>query len=404
MKALLAGVLLVGLLGACLEPAAPSLMPGTEPPRCLEPLDVMGARGFDAGAVLLAGQPVELEVGTSRSVACAQDWTVEAQVFDPLDQPVSVMVTPGRRGPIQPARATIRFMPQTPGAYFVTVRFEPTLELIQQTVQVAQARGGEPPLVDALPFDPHRCTSLARTLSGAVLCGAVGVDVVRGGAVVQQFVSRTASVVGDVVWLLSGNQLDRFIDTGSGPLVPAGSIAAQVAFAPSGFFTEGRAVVSDGSGLRPLRWEGTRLVDERTRFQAPRAFPLDGRAHTYAATTGAAPVCDVEGDGGCRTVNPVGTDGDVLWTLEGPSLAFRSGGLDGLLRGFELSTAPSVEPLEFPILERHTPRFRGPLGEVLTVTLVSGTPLLEAWPPGTVLGPRFARVGLTASSVRWLRR
>lgn len=394
-------VLVLGL--ACAVEPPPKLEPTVAP--CMTSTNPVAEVGFDAGTVYVSGVEATLVVTSARSVACEPGWTAEARVEGPTGELVPVTVSPQRvASPLAPAVATLRFTPPTPGAYFVTIRFEPTIALIQQTIQVARVRGNEAPIVDRMPFDPGFCTALFRTLAGSVICQRGGIEVIRDGGVVESIASGTAFVVGDTVWLMNPFTLERRSDLGQGPLAQVGTLTSRTGFSDlGGFFTETRAIIYDPPSLRgPAFWDGSQFVEPAQRPATPSAFLLGTRPFGYSSNLGAARVCEI-GSTDWRIVNPVGVDGDVLWTLD-DTLSWRVGSVLAPPNPFLMSTFPTVATLKFPVLGRQTPLMTGPLGEVLTITMDRGTPILERWPAGSLLSADFALLRQTASSVTWVRR
>jgi len=119
-----------------------------------------------------------------------------------------------------------------------------------------------------------------------------------------------AIVVGNTVWLLTPQRLERRLDTGMGPL--SGSVSAKVRLSSNGsFFDDDRAIVLDGTNLRgPLVWDGARLVDELVR-------PRIGLRRVSRCWR-------------LRSAHPIGVQGDVLWTWGGQSLSYRVGRQPGV--------------------------------------------------------------------------
>ncbi len=364
-----------------------------------------GTGGGAAGEpIFVTGMPAELVLESFVSSTCEPKWTVEGEVLDPqnLAVPAELSRLEGFGGM---ANARVRFTPQVPGSYLVTARFEPSIARVQRVVKVARNRLAAPTLIDALPFDPSVCRQVSRTLQGGVVCQRGGTAiVVRSGAVLESFPDTTANVVGNTVWLVRRQTLERRVDTGSGPLAFTGSIVAKVQLSASdSFFDEDRAIVSDGSTLRgPLVWDGAQLVDEARPFFGDRGLLLGG----LAVFLGSQLVCEASVDAGvCTRLTPVGVERDVLWSWEqGQPLSYRVGGHAAPPSVFPIGLAAVVDPLEFPVSGSQTPRIRENGQLLYTVTFSGDGPVLERWPWETRFTRDFALVSTTSGTVTWVKR
>ena len=367
-----------------------------------------GGFGTGGGAgsepIFFAGVPAEFVLESFVSPTCEPAWTVEGDVLDPqnLATPAEFIRLEGVGGM---ANARVRFTPRAPGAYLVTARFEPTLARVQRVVQVARDRTAETPIIDALPFDPSRCDAVFRTLRGAVVCQrSATVVVVRSGGVLESFPDTTANVVGNTVWLSTPQYVARRVDTGTGPLVLTGSIAARMQFTTNGsFFDDDRAIVVDGALPRgPLVSGDAGLVDEQLPFGVGSGLFLGARALSFDGLQ----VCDASLDGGvCASLVPVGVEADVLWTWDGQNLSYRDGlSSSATLMPVELGGSSLVDPLLFPVSGAQTPRVRMANGQLFTATKTPGGVVLERWSSTTRFSRDFGLVESTASSAKWLKR
>ena len=384
--------------------------PGTQ---CVPASDGVGfGGGFGTGGgtgaepVFFTGQVAELSLESFTAAVCEPRWTVQGEVLDPQNRPVPAEFVPSQ-GVGSLVRTRVRFTPRAPGSYLVTAQFEPSIARVQRVVLVARDRSAETPITDALPFDPRLCIPVFRTLAGSVVCQRnVTVVVVRNGSILESFPDTTANVVGNTVWLLTTQRLERRVDTGVGPLTLTGTMAATRFFSSNAsFFDADRAIVLDNWSLRgPIVFDGARLVDEARPFLGGKGLLLGAAALSFDGDS----VCDASADAGvCARLTPIGVQEDVLWTQAGRNLSFRAGrqAAPAAVFAFTLGPADAVDPLDFPISGNQTPRVRSTSGDQLfTITFVAGEPVLERWPSSTQFTRDFGLVGTTAASANWLRR
>jgi hypothetical protein len=139
------------------------------------------------------------------------------EVKDPENRPVPATVVLGPGGRV----ATLRFTGTVEGRHHVIVSFAPVGSLHQFGVFIVQDRRGEPELA-RVPFSPL-CPNLDRTTRGTWVCGNQAWR--EPDAEPQSLSTRpvTAAVAGDVVWTVDGDTVRRYVDTGVGPLEPAGT-------------------------------------------------------------------------------------------------------------------------------------------------------------------------------------
>ncbi|NMO15589.1 hypothetical protein HPC49_44150 [Pyxidicoccus fallax] len=168
-------------------------------------------------------QEVVLDVRATLTHAC-DPTTVEArrpesvtvEVYDPENQPVPATAE------LSLAGATVRFTPTMRGRHHVLVAFAPVGSLHQLDVLVVEDHREAP----RLAFFPSvtTCPYVDRTTQGTWLCGAKALREPREP--LQQLATSshpTVAVAGDVVWVLDGNEVRRYVDRGSGPLAPTGT-------------------------------------------------------------------------------------------------------------------------------------------------------------------------------------
>jgi hypothetical protein len=140
--------------------------------------------------------------------------TLTVEVSGPDNLPVPAEATLGNP---PTATASLKFSPDKPGRYHIFAAFDPVGGIQQFDMYAARDRSPEAP-VHTLP---RTCTALERTRRGGWLCDS---DFVRDGAVVQRFSGARVAVAGDVVWVVNGSQVQRYVDTGAAALVSTASM------------------------------------------------------------------------------------------------------------------------------------------------------------------------------------
>lgn len=392
----------IALLLAC----APQV---TRQPTCRPPPPDFASTAFDAGnafgvesnPLVLAGSPVEVFFRTDVSTFCEPTWRVEGEVLDPRNQPVAAEFVQ-LPGPASAAGASVRFTPPIAGSYLVTVRFEPSLGLFQRILHVGRDRRAEPRIVDAMPLPPSQCSKLDRTRAGSVVCQRnLDTLVVREGRIAETFSLATASVIGNTVWVVRQERLERYVDTGASLDLTGSLRANRTSFSSDrGFFEEDRALLLDGSELRgPVRWTGSELVDERLVLGKGNAILLG----SLVLTLDGALICGSTSS--CRPLSPIGVDGDGLWTFDGLQTMT-------LITGLQATGTPFHMPVQgfrvdFPstIAGSFTPRLTDGR-DLYTIVRSADGPVLERWPYGAGLTHDFAFLVFesSATSVTWMRR
>lgn len=366
--------------------------------------------------------PVVAEQGPAKVrleslLACPFPVTVEVEVQDPSSNMLAASVTLDQ----QPSRiaADVSFTPAGPGRYLVIGRFQPTMEVVQLLVEVTKTRptAEEPRLVDAMPFDPSVCTSLARTLEGSVVCTQRSSTVViHDGGITDQLLPGPVFVSGNTVWLARSQQVDRYVDD-AGTLVAMGKVVPLQGFADGGFFGDDAAILIDGASPRgPFRWNGQALVNEAKPF-APDSlvvFMLGERSYAQVGNT----LCEVKtGPRSCTDgVNVVGVTSDEVWTgacsfeqavevrradITVPQLSRSFRGL----RGAPLSEGliPSISARSVPQLVEDGSSVFTPAAK-LVPRMKKNSFVLEAWPLTLELGRDFVLLEKSSKSVTWVAR
>jgi len=388
------------------------------------PPPVQESRCFSIEPLLLPpGMPVVAEQAPAKVrlealLACPFPVTVEVEVQDPSSNMLTASVVLDQ----QPSRtaADVSFTPSGPGRHLVIGRFQPTMEVVQVLVEVTKTRPTpeEPRLVDAMPFDPAACTSLARTLEGSVVCTQRSSTVViHDGGVTHQLVPGAVFVSGNTVWLARSQQVDRYVDD-AGTLVAMGKVLPLQAFADGGFFGDDTAILVDGTSPRgPFRWDGQALVNEAKPFppEALVVFALGTRSY---AMTGNA-LCEVKsGPRSCADmVGVAGVTNDVVWTtafsfdqalevrradIAVPQLtrAFRGLRGEGLTEGL----MPSISGSSAPRLVADGSGLLVPFAR-LAPRMQKNNFVLEAWPLTSLqVGRDFVLLEQGAKSVTWVAR
>jgi hypothetical protein len=162
--------------------------------------------------MLLVGQPEDMFVGPSldyagecRGIEGTTITGAHIEIFDPEQQPV---VFESSLNSTDTLGVSLRFTPTKEGRYHFFISFEPIGGIQQFELLAVQDRSREPVLQQL----PHHCNVLERTRSGAWICGT---NVFRGASFLQALPTGRVAVVGDVVWVVSRAQIQRYVDTGT---------------------------------------------------------------------------------------------------------------------------------------------------------------------------------------------
>lgn len=350
-------------------------------------------------------------------LACPFPVTVEVEVLDPSSQVLAASVQLDQ----QPSRiaADVTFAPTRPGRHLVIGRFQPSMEVVQLLVEVTKARPTpeEPRLVDAMPFNPELCTSLARTREGSVICTqSASTVVVHDGGISDQLSPGAAFISGNTVWLVRVGQVDRYVDD-AGTLVPMGRAVPLQSFAARGFFGEDLAILVDGASPRgPFTWDGGQLLVDEGRPFPPGSRVVFGLGTRSFALNGEA-LCEVKnGPRACVVVTDVvGATKDIVWTTGFIEAPLEVRGADvvtpQLTRSFRSLTArplpgdgrlPAISAASAPTLIPDDPRQAFAL---LAPRVVKNEFVLEAWPLTTQqLGNDFVLLERSPNSLTWVAR
>ncbi|NTX11366.1 hypothetical protein HUA76_11255 [Myxococcus sp. CA056] len=338
------------LLAAMLALVVGAGCPGDVPPESCISGDPIGP--IPPLVLVPVGEEASLRVTANPNMNCALDEgsfpeSVTAEVQDPDNLPVqaTVELTSGWG-------ATLRFTPTMTGRYHVIVAFAPVGSLSQFDVYVAEDER-QRPSVARLSGVPQ-CQHLDRTSSGTWVCDG---RAHRGSGFPEQTVGRdyrpSTAVVGNVVWTMVEGQVRRFVDTGEGPLVRAGSALYPTSMATdvsphTRLATENEYLVLDATTLyrytfteelglsvaRTSKWteqpglafgsDSTQVIAMRvgptlwlvSRFQEPvtflartRACPFQLDAQDHYVPVSGQPCQVLAGE-------PLGHGDGVLWTRE----------------------------------------------------------------------------------------
>jgi hypothetical protein len=164
---------------------------------------------FPQPAVVLVGQTARLQILPLPPSRCggstnARPTSVTAEIEGPEGLLLASQITLGLEG----SSATLEFTPERPGPHHVLVAFSETGGIHQFSLHAAVNRSSEaPPQTLA-----RRCQSLERTLKGAWVCAP---EVVRGDTTLGVFSDARMAVAGDVVWVVRGSRVERYVDTGT---------------------------------------------------------------------------------------------------------------------------------------------------------------------------------------------
>ena len=163
--------------------------------------------------IILAGQQATLQVFPTPFSSCEvpPPTSVVAEVEGPSGELLPSQITLGP--PDWPA--ILEFTPVQPGRHHILAAFSHSGGLHQFELQAALDRSAQS-TIESLPTG---CGSLERTLQGAWVCDS---EVVRDGRSVGAFSGARLAVAGDVIWVVDGETVWRYLDNGS-TLVLTGS-------------------------------------------------------------------------------------------------------------------------------------------------------------------------------------
>jgi hypothetical protein len=188
-----------------------------------------GSGGGGAGLeAMLAGSPQAIQLTVEPVQVCSNGKTpatrVTTQVFGPDNLPVEHMNNGASNGSSEfdPYTTTITFTPTQPGDYHFVAQFEPNLGIAQLDLQAALDFTQLPVALTFLSSLTGPCSFTAVTASGTLLCddGSPAPRAYRDGGAVGDLTAQSFAVQGNTIWAAgSNNQVIRYVDTGSGPLV-----------------------------------------------------------------------------------------------------------------------------------------------------------------------------------------
>lgn len=204
--------------------------------------------------VIVVGEPVRLEVAPSLVSACGQRFdtnpeSLTVEVYGPDNQLVTSQATLGNP---TSALAIVKFTPDKPGRYHIFAAFDPVGGIQQMDLYAARNRSAEAPLFSM----PSPCNSLERTQRGGWLCD---LQFLRDGKLVKGFTGGRMAVAGDVVWVVSGAQVQRYVDTGTELLLTA-SLTSSVSLAEFLLATENELLVLRASTLERIVYDGAQTL------------------------------------------------------------------------------------------------------------------------------------------------
>jgi hypothetical protein len=165
---------------------------------------------FSIVALLVVDEPVKLNLYPFENGGCAPPGvmpdSITAEITGPDGQPIpneSSMNLPSS------LTGTVRFTLEKPGPHHFLTAFEPVGGLLQFDLHAARDRSSEA----AMKSLSSACTTLERTDLGSWVCNS---QVFRGD---QSFLlnlpSGRIAVAGNVVWVAGGQQIHRYVDTGT---------------------------------------------------------------------------------------------------------------------------------------------------------------------------------------------
>ena len=193
-------LLLIGLTGC----------PGDDPLEgCAAPLPPPDSGPPNPGFVR-TGEPARVFARPITFQVCAagesnDPSSATAEVTGPGGEPLAAQVV--KLGTSR-TLTTVQFTPVQPGPHHVLIEFAPRGGIHQLDVQAAMDRSAEAPT----QYLSQVCTSLDRTLQGAWVCDS---SVVGGSEPLGSFSGARLAVAGDVIWVVDGSSIRRYVDTGT---------------------------------------------------------------------------------------------------------------------------------------------------------------------------------------------
>lgn len=127
-----------------------------------------------------------------------------AEVTGPAGELLPARIELGTRATV----TAVQFTPEQPGPHHILLEFAPRGGIHQVDVHAALDRSAEAPIQSL----SQSCASLERTAQGAWVCDSA---VVRGTESLGSFPNSRLAVAGDVVWVVDGLNVRRYVDTGT---------------------------------------------------------------------------------------------------------------------------------------------------------------------------------------------
>lgn len=350
--------------------------PQPQVPRC-NPVAIVETRR--PLSVSIAGEAVTLDVRALPTQICtsggpqAEDVVVE--VFDAENRAVASTHT----APVTTTSGfatRVTFTPTTPGLFFVSARFEPTVASVQVTHLVATDRGADQPV--ARTTIPTPCDSVWWAGSTLACLSGTSLTLWRDGA--QQGAAAFASFIdGDdgVVWWRTQLSLDRLqaVDGGSRHQAwlhntPIQDFTCDATTCAERYLTTLRAVAEGSDG-------GLQIVASRNFSPQLPMNAIVRSGETFSFGTGTE-LCASEADGGlsCEAFRGEG------FIADGEGLVFTTPVDEETRLLARWSPMSGVRTLTVPA-ELHLVSPRGPMWMFGTrpVTLDGETMQFEVWPP-----------------------
>jgi len=202
--------------------------------------------------VIIVGEQVRLQLSPMLENTCgtlgASPESLTVEVYGPDNLPVESQSTLGNPSS---TRATVKFTPDKPGRYHVFAAFDPIGGIQQFDLYAARNRSAEAPVFTL----PTPCNSLERTQRGGWMCD---LQFIRGSTVVKGFSSGRMAVAGDVVWVASSSQVQRYVDTGTALELTA-SMSSSLSSAEFLLASETELLTLRGLTVQRMTYEGTTL-------------------------------------------------------------------------------------------------------------------------------------------------
>ncbi|MFT3707396.1 MAG: hypothetical protein QM817_06980 [Archangium sp.] len=222
-----------------------------------------------------------LDVPFITDACLAEGVTATIELFDEQNLPVlfsSTLEVGGRS-----AIAHLEVLPRHVGELHVIVTFEPSLGRVVRSTLVVDP----PPLAEFKPAIDGPCEDEALTASGTWVCRLANeVTVWRQGMLLQSLPATAMTTADDSVWLVTPDQLERFVDRGLDFLVRAPDAAMPFVAPDTALLGAGPDTLWTVDASRATRWrlDATGLVND-AELSLPRG--LCATAASFTANTDA---------------------------------------------------------------------------------------------------------------------